>query len=82
MKMNYFNYISCLSTAPMKLVMSHAVYFCDHNFVVNCDTIVHFLYVYFYSSEFYIILLGFDCLMSNTSGCYFRRYLHYSVAVL
>jgi len=55
----------------MKLVMSHAVYFCDHNFVVNCDTIVHFLYVYFYSSEFYIILLGFDCWTSSTSDYYF-----------
>jgi len=76
---SYYRYVSCFITAPMRLLMIHAVYFCDHNSVVNCGIIVNFLYVFFFF--FYIILWGFVCLRSNTSQCYFTLLMSRIISV-
>jgi len=75
---SYYRYVSCFITAPIRLLMIHAEYLCDHNYVVNCGIIVNFLNVFFF---FYIILWGFDCLRSNSSQCYFTLLMSRVISV-
>jgi len=49
---SYYRCVNCVITAPMRLLMIHAVYFCDHNSVVNCGIIVNFLCVFFLVPNF------------------------------